>query len=471
MGLNKYYLAVDIGASSGRHILSWLENGKIRMEEIYRFENGMKKKNGHLCWDVRKLFQEILRGMAECKRIGKIPHSMGIDTWAVDFVLLDEKGDMIGDAVGYRDHRTEEMDTKVYETIGAEELYTRTGIQKQIFNTIYQLMAVKMQAPEQMEQASTLLMIPDYFNYLLTGVKKTEYTNATTTQLVNPDTKTWDMELIGQLGYKQSMFTPICMAGTTVGYLTEEIQKEVGFNTKVLHAASHDTASAVLAVPAREKDFLYISSGTWSLMGVEQEKANCMAEARRANLTNEGGYGYRYRFLKNIMGLWMIQSVRHEFSDVYSFGELCGKAKACDSFPSRVDVNDAAFLSPNSMTEAIRDYCERTGQRIPNSVGELATVIYQSLAESYGKTVKKIETLTERTYEAIHIVGGGANADYLNQLTANYTGKCVYSGPTEATAIGNVLVQMLEARVFENVEEARANVFESFEVKTFQPCR
>ena len=468
--MNKYYLAVDIGASSGRHMLSWLENGKIQMEEIYRFENGMKKKNGHLCWDVKKLFQEILKGMTECKRIGKIPSSMGIDTWGVDFVLLDKKGDMIGEAVGYRDHRTEGMDEKVYETISAEELYARTGIQKQIFNTIYQLMAVKEQTPEQMEQASTLLMIPDYFNYLLTGVKETEYTNATTTQLVSPETKKWDMELIGQLGYKQSMFTPICMAGTTVGYLTKEIQKEVGFNTKVLHAASHDTASAVLAVPAKEKEFLYISSGTWSLMGVEQEKANCTAEARKANLTNEGGYEYRYRFLKNIMGLWMIQSVRHEFNDVYNFGELCEKAKACDDFASRVDVNDKAFLSPDSMTEAIRDYCERTGQRIPNSVGELATVIYQSLAESYGETVKEIEALTGKRYEAIHIVGGGANADYLNQLTANATGKCVYSGPTEATAIGNVLVQMLEAEEFQNVEEARKGVYQSFPILIYEPC-
>lgn len=467
--MKTYYLAIDIGASSGRHILSWLENGKIRMEEIYRFDNGMKEKNGHLCWDVERLFQEIVNGLVKCKEIGKIPVSMGIDTWAVDFVLLDKDGNRIGDSIGYRDHRTEKMDQRVYEMISLNDLYARTGIQKQIFNTIYQLMAVKVQAPEQMEQAEALLMIPDYFNYLLTGVKETEYTNATTTQLVNPLTKDWDVELIEKLGYKTSMFTTIKMAGTTVGDLTEEMQQKVGFNTKVLHTTSHDTASAVLAVPAKEEDFLYISSGTWSLMGVEQKEANCSEKARKANLTNEGGYEYRYRFLKNIMGLWMIQSVRHELDDAYSFAELCELATACDDFQSRVDVNADVFLSPENMTEAIKVYCEKTKQPVPSMVGEIATVIYQSLADSYGQTVKEMEDITGKTYDAIHIVGGGANAEYLNQLTANATGKTVHSGPTEATAIGNILVQMIKQKEFANVEEARKAVFESFEIKTFEP--
>lgn len=469
MSLKTYYLAVDIGASSGRHILSWIENGKVQMEEVYRFENGMKERYGHLCWDIEKLFEEIVNGLAACKAKGKIPVSMGIDTWAVDFVLLDKNGNVIGEPVGYRDHRTKGMDDKVYEIISLNDLYARTGIQKQIFNTIYQLMAVKMQTPEQMKSADALLMIPDYFNYLLTGVKETEYTNATTTQLVNPVTKDWDMELIENLGYKKSIFTPIKMAGTVVGDLTEEIQRKVGFNTKVLHTTSHDTASAVLAVPAKKEDFLYISSGTWSLMGVELKEANCSDEARKANLTNEGGYEYRYRFLKNIMGLWMIQSVRHELGDAYSFAELCEKAAACGNFPSRVDVNAGVFLSPESMTEAIKEYCKKTNQRVPETVGEITTVIYQSLADSYGLTVKEMEEITGKTYDAIHIVGGGANADYLNQLTANATGKCVYSGPTEATALGNILVQMLGAKEFSDVEEARSVVFESFSIKTFQP--
>ncbi len=467
--MNTYYLAIDIGASSGRHMLSWIEDGKIRLEEIYRFANGMTEKNGHLCWNVERLFEEILNGMAECRKIGKIPVSMGIDTWAVDFVLLDGEGKRLGDAVGYRDHRTEGMDAEVSQVIRPEALYQRTGIQKQIFNTIYQLMAVKKQTPEWMEQAETLLLIPDYFNYLLTGVKKTEYTNATTTQLVNPETFDWDRELIERLGYKMSLFTPITMAGTTVGCLSEPIQERVGFNLEVIQTASHDTASAVLSVPAKEKEFLYISSGTWSLMGVEQMHADCSDAARLANLTNEGGYGHRYRFLKNIMGLWMIQSVRHELEDRYSFAELCSMAEECRDFPSRVDVNDTRFLSPECMTAAIQAYCQETGQEIPETPGELSTVIYQSLAGSYGKTVKEIEEVTGKSYRAIHIVGGGANAGYLNQLTAKATQKTVYSGPTEATAIGNIAVQMLKRQQFGSVEEARSVIYDSFEVHCVEP--
>lgn len=463
----KYYLAVDIGASSGRHMLSYMEDGKLCLKEIYRFKNGMKERNGHLCWNLKKLFEEIIKGLTICKSIGTIPVCMGIDTWAVDFVLLDKDGMVLGDTIGYRDSRTMGMDKKVYQIISPEELYKRTGIQKQIFNTIYQLMAIKEQNPENMKQAEHMLLIPDYFNYLLTGIKKTEYTNATTTQLVNPVTKDWDMELIELLGYKKSIFKPISMAGTFVGLLKKEIAELVGFNLEVIQTATHDTASAVLAVPARTDDFLYISSGTWSLMGIEQKQANCSKESYLANLTNEGGYEYRFRFLKNIMGLWMIQSVKHEWNNQYSFEELCKIALENDNFSSRVDVNDTIFLAPNNMVQAIQDYCKKTGQKIPIKKGEIAAVIYQSLAQSYEKTVKEIEQITGKQYKFINIVGGGANADYLNQLTANKTKKLVYSGPTEATAIGNIIVQMLKYKEFENLQEARNTIFHSFEIKCF----
>ncbi|MCI8745568.1 MAG: rhamnulokinase, partial [Lachnospiraceae bacterium] len=286
---NTYYLAVDIGASSGRHILGHLEDGKMVLEEIYRFDNGMKPKNGHLCWDAEGLFGEIKAGMKRCKELGKIPVSMGVDTWAVDYVLLDKNGERLGDAVGYRDKRTEGMDHKVYEIISPEELYGRTGIQKQIFNTIYQLMAVKEQQPELMEKAERLLMLPDYFHYLLTGVAKTEYTNATSGQLVSPATKDWDYELIERLGYKKEIFGPISLPGTVVGPLKKEVADEVGFSCTVMQPATHDTASAVLAVPSTEEDVIYISSGTWSLMGTELKEADCREESRRANFTNEGG--------------------------------------------------------------------------------------------------------------------------------------------------------------------------------------
>lgn len=466
--MGNYYLAVDIGASSGRHMLGRVENGKIRMEEIYRFDNGMVKKDGHLCWDLEKLFREILKGMAECKKIGKIPSCMGIDTWAVDYVLLDRDGNVAGNTYGYRDSRTQGMDDVVYRTVTPEELYAGTGIQKQMFNTIYQLTALKEQEPQVMERAEKMLLIPDYFAYRLTGTAKTEYTNATTTQLVNPATKDWDYGLIGKLGIKASIFGEITMAGTEVGRLKEEIAEQVGYDLQVIQTATHDTASAVVAVPAKG-DALYISSGTWSLMGVEQDEANCSEESRKANLTNEGGYGYRYRFLKNIMGLWMIQSVRHEYGDAYSFAQLCEMAAECGSFPSRVDVNDGRFLAPESMREAVCAVCRESGQEEPKTPGEMAAVIYQSLAESYGETVKEIEDITGKHYDSIHIVGGGANADYLNRLTAERTGRTVHSGPTEATAIGNLTVQMLKNGEYGSLEEARKAIFDSFEIKTFEP--
>ena len=465
--MSQYYLAVDIGASSGRHILGSIEDGRITLEEVYRFENGLVKKDGELCWELDRLFQEILNGMKKCKELGKIPVSMGIDTWGVDYVLLDENEQVLGNTVGYRDRRTTGMDEKVYEIISPEDLYARTGIQKQIFNTIYQLMAVKENHPEYMKAAKDFIMVPDYFHYLLTGNKVNEYTNATTAQLVNPVTKDWDYELIEMLGYNKEMFRPLSMPGTVVGSLKEEIANEVGFQLQVVLPATHDTGSAVLSVPANDDDFMYISSGTWSLMGLERKEADCSMASMKANLTNEGGYDYRFRYLKNIMGLWMIQSVRHELNDAYSFAQLCEMAEKENDFPSRVDVNDDCFLSPDNMTEEIKDYCRRTGQKVPETIGQLATVIYQSLADSYGETVKEMEALSGRTYSRIHIVGGGCNADYLNRLTAKAPGKSVHAGPTEATAIGNLVAQMLKDDVFASVEEARDTIYHSFNIKEY----
>ena len=467
--MNKYYLAVDIGASSGRHMLAWVEDELIRMEEIHRFSNGMAKKDGHLCWDYEKLFGDIVAGLKKCKELGKIPVSMGIDTWGVDYALLDAEGQVLGHTYGYRDSRTNGMDEVLSSIISPEDLYARTGIQKQMFNTIYQLMATKTQEPKLLDAADKLLMVPDYLNFLLTGVAKSEYTEATTGQLVNPDTKDWDYELIDMLGIKKEMFVPLSTAGTRVGGLKPELIEEVGFDLDVLQIASHDTASAVMAVPSMGKETVYISSGTWSLMGVENMEAICTEASRQANLTNEGGYEYRYRFLKNIMGLWMIQSVRHEYEDKYSFAELCAMAEAVKDFPSRVDVNDDSFFAPESMIGAIKEYCEKSGQPVPQTPGEVSTVVYQSLADSYGQTVQEIRAITGKDYEAINIVGGGANADYLSQLTANSTGKTVYAGPTEATAIGNLVAQMLKAGEYESLEEARKGIFKSFAVKTFEP--
>lgn len=465
--MEKYYLAIDIGASSGRHMLAGMKDGKMQLEEVYRFPNGMDNKNGTLCWDVERLFTEIKNGLKKCKEIGKIPVSMGIDTWGVDYVLLDKDDNILGDTVGYRDSRTEGMDEKVYEVIPQDDLYARTGIQKQIFNTIYQLMAVKELHPEYLEQAETILMIPDYFNFLLTGVKKNEYTEATTGQLISPKTNDWDYELIDMLGYNSGMFLPVSMPGTVVGGFTEEVQKEVGFNCTVVLPATHDTGSAVLAVPTNDDDAVYISSGTWSLMGIERKEADCSMESMKANFTNEGGYDHRFRYLKNIMGLWMIQSVKKEFTEDLSFAQICEMASK-ETISSIVDCNDDCFLAPKSMIEAVQKFCRDTNQQVPETVGEISSVIYNSLAKCYGATVEEIEAITGKKYSTIYVVGGGSNAGYLNELTAKYTGRKVSAGPSEATAIGNVIVQMLHEGVFASLPEARTCVKESFDVKIYE---
>lgn len=465
--MSVYYLAVDIGASGGRHILGYMENGKIILEEIYRFENGMDKREGKLFWNTERLFSEIINGMKLCKKQNKIPVSMSIDTWAVDYVLLDKEDHILGDTFAYRDKRTTDMDYEVYQLIPEKELYRRTGIQKQIFNTIYQLMAVKKQEPALLEQAETFLMLPDYFQFLLTGRKSCEYTNAVSTQLVSPVSKQWDRELIAKLGYPDKIFLPLQMPGTKVGNLKKEIQKQAGFDCEVIHCASHDTASAVMAIP---KQGLYLSSGTWSLMGVETEQAICTEESRIANFTNEGGYEYRFRYLKNIMGLWMIQSVRHELNDAYSFAELCKMAAKNKSFSSCIDVNDAVFMAPDNMTEAIQNYCRKTKQAVPETTGEIAAVVYQSLAKCYETTVKELEANTKKIYDEIQIIGGGSNAAYLNQLTANTTKKTVYSGPVEATAIGNIIVQMIQKNELKSLKDARQCVSDSFDIKVYSPA-
>ena len=460
-------MAIDIGASGGRHILAHKENGKIVLEEIYRFSNEMRNFFGEKRWDADRLFKEIKKGMKKCKKLGKIPVSMGIDTWAVDFALLDKDGMRLGDVVAYRDNRTKDMDEEVYKIISQEKLYERTGIQKQIFNTIYQLMALKKKKPELLRKASKMLLLPDYFHYLLTGVAVTEYTNATTTQLVSPVTKDWDFELIESLGYPTSIFPKLVLPGTILGDLKEELAEEVGFKCKVVVPATHDTASAVMAVPSNEEDVLYISSGTWSLMGTELKEANCSEESRRKNLTNEGGYNYRFRYLKNIMGLWMIQSAKKEICDELSFGEICEMA-SYSKITSIVECNDDRFLAPVNMTEEVRAACRESGQEEPRGIADVAAVIYNSLAKCYADTKKELEEITGKKYNSIHIVGGGSNADYLNRLTAKAANVTVYAGPTEATAIGNLAAQMIASGEFVNLKDARKCIFESFEIKEYQ---
>lgn len=466
--MEKYYLAIDIGASGGRHMLAHKEDGKIVLEEVYRFPNGMTESHGEKIWDVERLFAEIKAGMQRCKEAGKIPVSVGIDTWAVDFVLLDKDDERIGNAIAYRDSGTQGMDDKVYEIISEEKLYERTGIQKQIFNTVYQMMAWKKRKPAQLQKAAKLLMIPDYFNFLLTGEAVTEYTNATTTQLVSSTTKDWDYELIDLLGYPSHIFQKIRMPGTKIGWLRKEIAEEIGYSCEVVLPATHDTGSAVMAVPSNKEDVLYISSGTWSLMGTELTEADCSVRSREHNLTNEGGYDCRFRYLKNIMGLWMIQSVKKEIGGGLGFGEICEAASKC-KISSIVDCNEGRFLAPGNMTEEVKAACRESGQEVPEGIAEVAAVIYNSLAKCYAATKEEIEQMTGKTYDCIHIVGGGANADYLNRLTARAAGVKVYAGPTEATSVGNLAAQMIAAGEFAGLQDVRDAIFASFHIEEYEP--
>ncbi len=458
----KYYLSIDIGASSGRHILSSVQNGKLILEEVYRFENGMTEKDGHLVWDYKKLFSDILQGMKECKKAGKIPLSVGIDTWGVDYALIDKAGEVIGDVFAYRDGRTAEPIKKLHSKIPFETLYERTGSQFQIYNTIYQLYTDKLSG--KLDNAERFLMMPDFFNYLLTGVMKNEFTNASTTGLMSAKTREWDMQTVRELELPEKLFKELSDPATFVGRLKPEIADEVGYDLNVVLPATHDTASAVMAVPEVGQP-LYISSGTWSLLGIESPVAISTEEALKENFTNEGGYGRSTRFLKNIMGLWMIQCVRREYNKKYSWADFVKLSKEVNDFNSIVDVNDSSFMAPASMIDAIKAYCAKTGQKVPETPGEIALCVYDSLAVCYNKAIETVEKVTGYKFNVIHIVGGGCQNGYLNELTAKRTGRKVVAGPVEATAIGNALAQLLYDGAVSDINEAKNLVKDSFDTE------
>ena len=427
------HLAVDIGASSGRVMAGYIENNRLKLDVIHRFPNELKKEDGHLIWDIDFLFNEIKKGIT-CSTRKYQPTTLGIDTWAVDFVLLDKELHRISDAVAYRDHRTDGMMEKVFNRITREEIYQKTGIQFQPFNTIYQLTAIQQNQPDVLDNAAYLLMIPDYLNYLLTGKISNEYTNATTTQLLGANSKQWLDELLTTLTIPRSLFTEPAKPLTSLGPITQDLEKELGLSLEVLLPGTHDTASAVAAVPSM--DTIYISSGTWSLMGVELDYPITSKKAYSYNFSNEGGVNDSIRFLKNIMGLWMIQQVRKERDNQYSFREFIDLAYENESFSSIVDVNSEQFLSPESMIKEIQKYCEASHQPVPEEPGEIAACIFNSLVEDYCKTAEQIEELTGKRYKTIHIIGGGSQNHYINERLAQKSGKTVYAGPTEATAIG-----------------------------------
>ena len=492
------YAAVDIGASSGRVVVGFVEDGLIRLEEVHRFDNRQVRRNGHDCWDVELLSSELVRGLALCKEAGFAPKSVGIDTWGVDFVLLDAEDNLVGDAVAYRDSRTAGMYEVADAIMAPEELYRRCGLQRQPFNTIYQLLALQREHPEQLEAADSFLMIPDYLNFLLTGEKAIEYTNASTTGLLNAETGAWDETVMEAFDIPRRLFRNVTHAGACLGPVRPEIARAIGYDTCVVLPATHDTGSAFLAVPACDLPAVFLSSGTWSLLGVENRSPLTTAAAYGENFTNEGGYHFRYRFLKNIMGLWMIQSIRrelngityvvdekairkgrlHQYMRVEGLGQEVGfedliraadEAECAGVQASIVNVNDDRFLSPDSMIEEILEACEESGQAVPQTLGELMLCVYESLARCYRDAVEGLSSLAGHGYKSINIVGGGCRDGHLNRRTAEVCGLPVYAGPVEGTALGNLAVQMLADGVFPHLKAVRAAIAESFDVQKVEP--
>ena len=451
-----YHLAIDIGASSGRHILGWLEDGKIRTREVYRFENGVQEKDGHLTWDAEGLVQNVIAGIAECKKIGMIPQTIAIDTWGVDYVLLDENEKEILPVIAYRDRRVEGVPEEVDRILPRKELFARCGIQPLDFNTIYQL--VCDQKSGRLASAKHFLMIPAYLSWRLTGVMKNEYTNATTTSLVDAVEKTWDYGLLEKLGIDPALFGPLSLPGEKVGDLKKEIEAQVGFSAEVIFCPSHDTASAVAACPMEEGS-IFVSSGTWSLIGTELVEPILKEEAMLGGFTNEGGVDYRFRFLENIMGMWLFQNIRKNLDKKYTYDEMMQMAME-SSYTKTFDPNAPSLVAPENMIRAIRALLG--DEDLP--LADLLSSVYHSLAASYRKAVETVEELTGKTIGSIHIMGGGSKDDYLNRLTAKTTGKPVLAGPVEATALGNLLCQMMYAEPTKTLADMRKIVKDSFDI-------
>ena len=435
----KYALAIDIGASSGRHIIGYKKNNEIVYEEIYRFPNGVKNVNGHLVWDVNALFKEILTGLKKAKTLNKKPDVIGIDTWAVDYALLDENDKLIDCVYAYRDKRTEKSIPEVHKILSHEELYKLCGIQFQPFNTIYQLYEDKMSG--RLNKAKSFLMLPDYLHFLLTGNKKQEYTNATSTSMVNADTKTWDKDILSKLGLNKGLFKELSNPGTVVGTFKEDIKEYLGYDAKVVLPATHDTASAVEALDI--KDEPYISSGTWSLLGIKVKDAIRDEKSHKGNWSNEGGPGY-YRYQKNIMGMWLVQSLRNELCPEKDFVEIAELARN-SNFNGIVNANDQAFLAPKSMKEAFDSHLNKVIKR-DLELGDYFRSAYLSLAYLYKESLLELENNTGKVFHNLYIVGGGAKNTFLNELTEQLCQIKVTAIPIEATAIGNlkVLLNSLE---------------------------
>lgn len=469
------FLAFDFGASSGRAMLAKFDGEKITLEEKHRFSNDPVTINGDLHWDVLRLFYEIKQGILKCANSGdRDIDCIGIDTWGVDYGLLDEHDKLLGNPYHYRDTRTEGMYDEAFKLVSKEKIFKDTGIAFNWFNTLYQLLAAKLSDDSSLKNAKTLLFMPDLFNFFLTGQKKTEYTIASTSQMFDSVKHEWCHDLLNKMGIPTDILTDVVYPGETVGTLKPELAEELGIGeVPVIAVASHDTGSAVASVPVVDKkDFIYISSGTWSLMGVELDEPNISDAALEYNFTNEGGVNKSIRFLKNIMGLWLIQESRRQWDregELLSFDELEQQAREAEPFASMIDPDYPAFQTPGNMPRRIREYCEKSGQKVPETKGEIVRCIAQSLGFRYRYTIEGMEKVTGNKYNVVNIVGGGIKDKMICQFTANATKRVVSAGPVEATSIGNVLVQAMAMGAIKDLNEGRQAVKNSFDIATYEP--
>lgn len=469
----KKYLAIDLGASSGRGILGKIEDGKLTLKEVHRFSNDPVETDSGFFWDTLRLLFEIKAAILKCSLDEGGVDTIGIDTWGVDYAYIDSTGAMMAPSYQYRDARTAPMMDKVYSRVPYADLYQITGIESMSFNTIFQIADDIERRPWLPENANKLLLTPDLLGYLLTGKAASEYTIASTTALMDAEKREFSKELFSEFDIEEELFAPIVMPGNVLGKLTDKIDGETGHSgAVVVNVGSHDTSSAIAAVPAKDDDFLFISSGTWSLMGIESDKPVINDITRKYSFTNEGGTFGKINIMKNIMGLWLIQESRRQWKREglnYSFDEMSDAALKSEPFASIINPDDPMFNAAGDMPGKIREYCKKTGQKVPETMGAIVRAIFESLALRYRWTSEKLEELTGKKYNSINIVGGGTKDELLCRFTANGTGRTVVAGPVEATAIGNIMAQAIAAGEISSVEEGRKIVGDSFETKTYEP--
>jgi rhamnulokinase len=473
VGKEIYSLAFDFGASSGRAILSKFDGKTIELEEIYRFSNEPVRICGHFYWDLLRLFHELKNGLKKAAAKEVKISSIGIDTWGVDYGLLDKDDNLLSTPLHYRDTRTDHMLEEMKKVLPYEEIYNSTGIQYLQFNSLYQLYADLKQRPHLLKEAKSLLFMPDLFSFFLTGSKYSEYTIASTSQMLNAEKKDWDHELLDKLGLPTDILQKIVMPGNIIGRLSKEVQEEVGLgDIPVIAIGGHDTASAVAGAPLEGENKVFLSSGTWSLLGLECGSPIINEASLRYNFTNEGGVENTIRFLKNINGTWLLQQLRHSWSqhvEKVGFPEIIEAARNAKYKNYIIHPNDKKFMAPLNMASAIEEYCVENGEGKPEGLGELAMAVYNGLVFEYMRTVRSLEEITGKEVDTINIIGGGIQDEFLCQLTANATGKKVLAGPVEASAFGNIIMQLMALDELKSLQEGRSIIKNSCNQKLYVP--